>query len=102
MDSMSTEESVVARLAMINMMEEIAALPRDEADQFVRAILMVGSCFLHNKNHGAFLLVENEDTLKVMGVNAAYDEVGQMACAAADMFTSALAASEAHRKGETH
>lgn len=102
MDTMTEKESLRDRLRMVTMMEQIAALPKDEADQFVRVILMVGSCFLHNKNHGAFLLVENEDTLKVMGVNASYDEVGQMACAAADMFTSTLAASEAHRKGETH
>lgn len=102
MDSMTEKESLRDRLRMVAMMEKIAALPKDESDQFVRVILMVGSCFLHNKNHGVFLLVENEDTLKVMGVNASLHETGHIVGSAAEMFLSTLAASEAHRKGETH
>ena len=90
------------RIRMVTMMERIAALPADEADQFVKAVLMVGSCFLNPKNHGVFMLVENEDTLKVMGVNASFDETGLMLTQAADMFVTNLVAKEMHRKGETH
>jgi hypothetical protein len=102
MDSMSDAASFKDRLRMVAMMEKIAELPKDEADQFVRAVLMLGSCFLHKKNHGVFLLVENEDTLKVMGVNASLYETGHIVGSAADMFISNLEANEAHRKGETH
>jgi len=102
MDAMTDKESLHQRVRMVAMMEEIAALPKDEADQFVRAILMVGSCFLHKKNHGVFLLVENEDTLKVMGVNASLYETGHIVGSAAEMFISNAVANELHRKGETH
>lgn len=102
MDTMTDKESLHQRVRMVAMMEEIAALPKDEADQFVRAILMVGSCFLHRKNHGVFCLVENEDTLKVMGVNAGFHETGQILTQAAEMFITNLLASDLHRKGETH
>ena len=90
------------RIRMVAMMERIAALPIEEADQFVHTILMVGSCFLNAKNHGVFLLVENEDTLKVMGVNASLDETGHMLTHAADMYISNMVANDLHRKGETH
>jgi len=93
---------IAARLRMIDMMEEIAALPVDEADQFVRTILMVGSCFLNSKNHGVFLLVENEDTLKVMGVNSSLHETGHIITQAADMYITNMVANDLHRKGETH
>lgn len=102
MDAMSTEESVAARIAMIDMMEQIAELPKDEGDQFIRAILMVGSCFLNRKNHGVFCLVENEDTLKVMGVNSSLHETGHIITQAAEMFITNLVANDLHRKGETH
>lgn len=91
-----------ARLRMVAMMEQIAALPADESDQFVRAILMVGSCFLQKKNHGVFLLVENEDTLKVMGVNSNLHETGHIVTQAADMYITNLVANDMQRKGETH
>lgn len=90
------------RIRMVTMMERIAALPADEADQFVKAVLLVGSCFLNPKNHGVFMLVENEDTLKVMGVNASLDETGHMLTQAADMFITNMVANDLHRKGETH
>ena len=99
---MSTEESVAARLAMIDMMEQIAVLPKDEADQFVRAILMVGSCFLNRKNHGVFCLVEDEAMLKIMGVNSSLHETGHIVTQAAEMFITNLVANDLHRKGETH
>lgn len=102
MGTVSNEESVAARLAMIDMMEQIADLPKDEADQFVRAILMVGSCFLNHKNHGVFCLVENEDTLKVMGVNSSLHETGHIVTQAAEMLITNLHASDLHRRGETH
>ena len=95
-------DSLKQRIEMVAMMERIAALPADEADQFVRAILMVGSCFLHEKNHGVFLLVENEETLKVMGVNASLDETGHIVTQAAEMFLTNLVANDLQRKGETH
>jgi len=101
MGTVSTD-SLNQRIEMVAMMERIAALPADEADQFVRTILMVGSCFLNRKNHGVFLLVENEDTLKVMGVNASLDETGHMLTQAADMFITNMVANDLHRKGETH
>ena len=101
MGTVSTD-SLNQRIEMVAMMERIAALPADEADQFVRTILMVGSCFLNRKNHGVFLLVENEDTLKVMGVNASLDETGHMLTHAADMFITNLVANDLQRKGETH
>jgi hypothetical protein len=93
---------VKARLRMVAMMEKIAALPADEADQFVHTILMVGSCFLNPKNHGVFLLVENEDTLKVMGVNSSLHETGHIITQAADMYINNLVANDMQRKGETH
>ena len=102
MDAMSTEDSVAARLAMIDMMEKIADLPREESDQFIRAIIMVGSCFLNHKNHGVFCLVENENTLKVMGVNSSMHETGHIVTQAAEMFITNLVANDLHRKGETH
>ena len=102
MDTMTDKESLRQRVRMVAMMEEIAALPKDEADQFVRAILMVGSCFLHRKNHGVFCLVENEDTLKVMGVNSSLHETGHIITQAAEMFITNLMANDLHRKGETH
>ena len=95
-------DSLVARLRMITMMEAIAALPRDEADQFVRAVLMVGSCFLNEKNHGVFCLVENEEMLKIMGVNSSHHETGHIVTQAAEMFIANLVANDLHRKGETH
>ena len=102
MDAMTDKESLHQRVRMVAMMEKIAELPKDEADQFVRAILMLGSCFLHKKNHGVFLLVENEDTLKVMGVNASLHETGHIVGSAAEMLLSNLEANDLHRKGETH
>lgn len=106
MDSVNTEvpdpNSVKDRLRMVSMMEQIAKLPRGDSDQFVRAILMVGSCFLNSKNHGVLLLVENEDTLKVAGINASLEETGHIIGSAADMLISNLEVNEAHRKGETH
>ena len=101
MDTVDTD-SLKQRIEMVAMMERIAALPADEADQFVRAILMVGSCFLNSKNHGVFLLVENEDTLKVLGVNSSLDETGHMLTQAADMFITNMVANDLQRKGETH
>lgn len=102
MDTMTDKESLHQRVRMVAMMEKIAELPKDEADQFVRAVLMLGSCFLHKKNHGVFLLVEDEDTLKVMGVNASLHETGHIVGSAAEMFLSNLEANDLHRKGETH
>ena len=93
---------VKARLRMVAMMEKIAALPADEADQFVHTILMVGSCFLEAKNHGVFLLVEDESMLKVMGVNANLHETGHIITQAADMYINNLVANDLQRKGETH
>jgi hypothetical protein len=95
-------DSLKQRIEMVAMMERIAALPADEADQFVRAILMVGSCFLHEKNHGVFLLVENEETLKVMGVNSSANETGHIVTQAAEMFITNMVANDLQRKGETH
>ena len=102
MDTMTDKESLHQRVRMVAMMEKIAELPKDEADQFVRAGLMLGSCFLHKKNHGVFLLVEDEDTLKVMGVNASLHETGHIVGSAAEMVLSNLEANDLHRKGETH
>lgn len=102
MDTMTDKESLHQRVRMVAMMEKIAELPKDEADQFVRAILMVGSCFLHNKNHGVFLLVEDEEMLKVLGVNSSLHETGHIVTQAADMLVTNLMANDLHRKGETH
>lgn len=93
---------VKARLRMVAMMEQIAALPAEDADQFVRAVLLLGSCFLNNKNHGVLLLVENEDTLKVMGVNSNLHETGHIVTQAAEMYITNLVANDMQRKGETH
>lgn len=90
------------RLRMVAMMERIAVLPADEADQFVRAVLLVGSCFLNAKNHGVFLLVEDESMLKVMGVNSSLHETGHIITQAAEMFITNLLANDMQRKGETH
>lgn len=98
----TVSESAKRDIRMLEMMSEIMRLPEDEADQFVRAVLMVGSCFLNRKNHGVFCLVENEDTLKVMGVNSAMHETGHIVTQAAEMFITNLHASELHRRGETH
>ena len=93
---------VKARLRMVAMMEKIAALPADASDQFVHTILMVGSCFLNEKNHGVFLLVEDESMLKVMGVNSSLHETGHIITQAADMYITNLVANDMQRKGETH
>jgi hypothetical protein len=95
-------DSLKQRIEMVAMMERIAALPADEADQFVRAILMVGSCFLNSKNHGVFLLVENEETLKVMGVNSSANDTCHIVTQAAEMFITNMVANDLQRKGETH
>ena len=102
MTDKETSPNMGERIRMVAMMERIAALPIEEAGQFVHTILMVGSCFLNEKNHGVFLLVENEDTLKVMGVNATLDETGHMLTQAADMFITNMVANDLQRKGETH
>jgi len=102
MDAMTDKESLNQRIRMVAMMEEISELPKDEADQFVRAILMVGSCFLNRKNHGVFCLVENEEMLKIMGVNSSFHETGHIVTQAAEMIVTNLHASDLHRKGETH
>ena len=102
MDAMTDKESLNQRIRMVAMMEEISELPKDEADQFVRAILMVGSCFLNRKNHGVFCLVENEEMLKIMGVNSSFHETGHIVTQAAEMIITNLHASDLHRKGETH
>lgn len=102
MDTMSEEDRVRQRIRMVAMMEELAVLPIDEGDQFVQALLMLGSCFLNRKNHGVFCLVENEDTLKVMGVNSTLHETGHIITQAAEMFITNLHASDLHRRGETH
>ena len=101
MDTVDTD-SFKQRIQMVAMMERIAALPADEADQFVRAILMVGSCFLNEKNHGVLLVVENEDTLKCMGVNSSLDETGHILVQASEMFVTNMVANDLHRRGETH
>ena len=98
----TVSESAKRDIRMLEMMSEIMRLPEDEADQFVRAVLMVGSCFLNRKNHGVFCLVENEDTLKVMGVNSSIHETGHIITQAAEMFITNLVANDLHRKGETH
>lgn len=99
---MSEEDRVRQRVRMVAMMEELAVLPIDEGDQFVQALLMLGSCFLNRKNHGVFCLVENEDTLKVMGVNSSLHETGHIITQATEMFITNLHASDLHRRGETH
>jgi hypothetical protein len=101
MDTVDTD-SLKQRIEMVAMMERIAALPADESDPFVRAVLMVGSCFLNPKNHGVFLLVEDESMLKVMGVNSNLHETGHMLTQAADMFITNMVANDLQRKGETH
>jgi hypothetical protein len=101
MDTVDTD-SLKQRIEMVAMMERIAALPADESDPFVRAVLMVGSCFLNPKNHGVFLLVEDESMLKVMGVNSNLHETGHMLTQAADMFITHMVANDLQRKGETH
>jgi hypothetical protein len=63
---------------------------------------MVGSCFLNPKNHGVFLLVENEETLNVMGVNSSANDTGHIITQAADMYINNLVANDLQRKGETH
>lgn len=98
----TVSESAKRDIRMLEMMSEIMRLPEDEADQFVRAVLMVGSCFLNRKNHGVFCLVENEDTLKIMGVNASLHETGHIVGSAAECLLDNLNASDLHRKGETH
>jgi hypothetical protein len=95
-------ESFQQRVQMIAMMERISLLPTEEADQFVRAIIMVGSCFLNEKNHGVFLFVENEDTLKVMGVHASLEETEHIVNSAAEIVINNAVAKELHRRGETH
>lgn len=99
---MTDKESLHQRVRMVAMMEQIAELPKDEADQFVHALLMMGSCFLHKKNHGVFLLVEDEEMLKIMGVNSSLHETGHIVTQAAEMFITNLMANDLHRKGETH
>lgn len=99
---MTDKESLHQRVRMVAMMEKIADLPKDEADQFVNALLMIGSCFLHKKNHGVFLLVEDEEMLKIMGVNASIHETGHIVTQAAEMLITNLHASDLHRRGETH
>ena len=101
MDTVDTE-SFQQRVQMIAMMERISLLPTEEADQFVRAIIMVGSCFLNDKNHGVFLFVENEDTLKVMGVHASLEETEHIVNSAAEIVINNAVAKELHRRGETH
>ena len=90
------------RLEMLEMMTEISEMAPEEADEFVRGVLMLGSCITNRKNHGVFLLVENEDTLKVLGVNTTAHEAGNITSQAAEMFYTTLEAKELHRRGETH
>lgn len=101
-EELSDADRVAERLRMVEMMEQIAKLPIDEGDQFVRALLLLGSCFVEKTNHGVFLLVEHESTLKVMGVNATLFETGHIVGQAAEMFITNAVANELHKRGETH
>jgi hypothetical protein len=49
-----------------------------------------------------FLLVENEETLKVMGVNSSANDTGHIVTQAAEMFITNMVANDLQRKGETH
>jgi hypothetical protein len=49
-----------------------------------------------------FCLVEDESTLKIMGVNSSLHETGHIVTQAAEMLITNLHASDLHRKGETH
>lgn len=102
MDTVSDMDSIKAKMQMLDMLEAIAELPRDDSHEFMRALAMLGSCFLNRKNHGVFCLVENEDTLKVMGVNSSLHETGHIITQAAEMFITNLMANDLHRRGETH
>lgn len=70
--------------------------------EFVKAVAMLATCFTNRKNHAVLLMIENEDTLKVMGVNASSWDAALITANAADMFVSAKLAAELNRKGETH
>lgn len=102
MDTVNETDSLAVKMQMLDTLEAIAELPKDESHEFMRALSMLGSCFLNKKNHGVFLLVENEEMLKVMGVNSTMHETGHIVTQAAEMFITNLHASDLHRRGETH
>jgi hypothetical protein len=85
-----------------DLMAQVDGIDFCDRYEFVRIMLAVGSCITNKKNHGVFLLVENEETLKVMSVNATFDEAGHITTNAADMFVSTHVSKELNRRGETH
>lgn len=104
---MKEEEAVLAALAhqageVDKMLGAIDNVPAEDRCEFLRVLLAVGSCFTNKTNHGVFLLVENEEMLKIYGVNSTSMEAAHITTQAADMFVSNEVANELQRRGETH
>jgi hypothetical protein len=99
---MTEEERMEARLKMLEVMAKITKLGAEDMDEFVRGVTLLGSCILEPQNHGMLIVVENEDTIRVLGINATSQEAAYITATAANTFIENLEANDMHRKGETH
>ncbi len=99
---MTSEEIMQARVAVADMLSKISSATAEQYEEFVRGILMLGECILNEKNHGVFLFVENEETMRVIGLNVTLEEAGNIVATALNTFTENLEARDMHRRGETH
>jgi hypothetical protein len=84
------------------MVQEIQARDLEDMEEFMRGVLMLGSCILEVKNHGVLLLVENEETMRVIGLNVTEEEAGNITATALRQFSENLEVRDMRRRGETH
>lgn len=100
--AITEEQRLEMRLKMVETMSEIAALGGEDADEFIKGVLLLGACILNNDMHGVFLVLDEEGTMKVLGINATAADAGFITSEAAHMFAESLEAKGMHRRGETH
>ena len=84
------------------MLQDIQARDLTDMEEFMRGVLMLGSCILEVKNHGVLLLVENEETMRVIGLNVTEEEAGNITATALRQFSENLEVRDMRRRGETH
>lgn len=99
---MAKDEIKPITVQFAEMVQKIQARDLEEMEEFMRGVLMLGSCILEAKNHGVLLLVENEEMLRVIGLNVTEEEAGNITATALRQFSENLEARDMRRRGETH
>lgn len=99
---MDEEQRLEMRVKLITMMSEIAAKGAEYADEYLKAASMLAECIINEDMHGVFVMLDEEGTMRVMGINATAEDAGFITSEAANMFTERMKAKDMHRRGETH